>query len=70
VADWRAVCDSAKSGTPDFFERIHAFASAVKPVHRYYEPQIRAPTARRLQTPVFGLRPIWCASISVCSIAN
>jgi len=59
VADWRSVCEMAKSGAPDFFERnFTPFAVGGEALFTgYYEPQIRGSRARTgaFQTPVYGL---------------
>jgi membrane-bound lytic murein transglycosylase A len=58
VADWRAVCDLAKSGAPDFFEKnFTPFAVGGEALFTgYYEPQIRGSRTRggAFQTPVYG----------------
>ena len=58
VADWRGVCDMAKSGAGDFFERnFTPFAVSGEALFTgYYEPQIRGSRARTgaFQTPVYG----------------
>ena len=59
VADWRAVCDSAKGPARDFFEKnFTPFAVGGEALFTgYYEPQIRGSRTRAgaFQTPVYGL---------------
>jgi len=59
VADWRPVCDAAKSGSRDFFEKnFTPFAVDGEALFTgYYEPQIRGSRTRTgaFQTPVYGL---------------
>jgi membrane-bound lytic murein transglycosylase A len=59
VAEWRAVCELAKNGAPDFFEQnFTPFAVSGEALFTgYYEPQIRGSRSRTgaFQTPVYGL---------------
>ncbi|HKQ10340.1 MAG TPA: murein transglycosylase A [Rhizomicrobium sp.] len=59
VADWRAVCDSARGSARDFFEKnFTPFAVDGEALFTgYYEPQIRGSRTRAgaFQTPVYGL---------------
>ena len=58
VAEWRAVCELAKNGAPDFFEKhFTPFAVGGEALFTgYYEPQIRGNRSRTgaFQTPVYG----------------
>jgi membrane-bound lytic murein transglycosylase A len=59
VADWRAVCDSAKTAARDFFDKnFMPFVVGGEALFTgYYEPQIRGSRTRTgdFQTPVYGL---------------